>query len=130
MLMRTAARSAILAGFLLAGVLPAASQDLTYEDRLVDGFEGKDFSAEGGLYYKKNYEQSAGKVEFQDKVVKTGKGAVRLSVKPLCSASDTLCSERAEVWELKKLRVPYERAHGSASRSNSKSRSPRTTTAI
>lgn len=109
MVTRAAARSAILAGFLLAGVLPAVSQDLTYEDRLVDGFEGKDFAPEGGLYYKKNYEQSAGKVEFQDKVVKTGKGALRLSVKPLCSASDTLCSERAEVWEHKKLRVPYEK---------------------
>jgi hypothetical protein len=41
-------------------------------------------------------------------VVKSGKGALRLSVKPLCPASKPLCSERAEVWERTKLRVPYE----------------------
>ena len=58
-----------------------------------------EFAPEGGLYYKKNYEQSAGTVEFQDKVVHSGKRALRLSVKPLCPASEALCSERAEVWE-------------------------------
>jgi hypothetical protein len=86
-----------------------AEPKLTFEDRLVDGFEGDDFAPEGGLYYKKNYEQSAGTVEFQDEVVRSGKRALRLSVKPLCPASEPLCSERAEVWERPKLRVPYDR---------------------
>ena len=109
MAVRGAVHCFLLASVLLAGILPAVSRDLTYEDKLADGFEGKDFAPEGGLYYKKNYEQSAGTVEFEDKVVKSGKGALRLSVKPLCKASEPLCSERAEVWELKKLRVPYEK---------------------
>ena len=104
-----AARCLLLASLLLAGILPAASRNLTYEDKLTDGFEGNDFAPEGGLYYKKNYEQSAGTFEFQDKVVHTGKRALRLSVKPLCLASEPLCSERAEVWERAKLRVPYEK---------------------
>jgi hypothetical protein len=99
-----------LASVVLAGIAPAfAGKPSSYEDKLFDGFEGKDFAPEGGLYYKKNYEQSAGTVEFQDKVVKSGKGALRLSVKPMCQASEPLCSERAEVWERPKLRVPYEK---------------------
>jgi hypothetical protein len=103
----TAHIGAVLTGlFLATAAAPAA--DLTYKDRLVDGFEAKDFAPEGGLYYKKNYEQSAGTVEFQDKVVKTGKGALRLSVKPHCPVTERLCSERAEVWERSKLRVPYD----------------------
>lgn len=95
--------------FAVSTVPAAADQKLTYEDRLADGFEGEDFAPEGGLYYKKNFEQSAGTVEFQDKVVRTGKRALRLSVKPLCPVSKPLCSERAEVWERAKLRVPYDR---------------------
>jgi hypothetical protein len=103
----TAHIGALLTGlFLATAAAPAA--DLTYKDKLVDGFEAKDFAPEGGLYYKKNYEQSAGTVEFQDKVVKTGKSALRLSVKPHCPVTERLCSERAEVWERSKLRVPYD----------------------
>jgi hypothetical protein len=100
----------LIAGLILAAMSPASATSApAYENKLVDGFEGKDFAPEGGLYYKKNYEQSAGTVEFQDKVVRSGKGALRLSVKPLCPASKPLCSERAEVWERTKLRVPYEK---------------------
>ena len=99
----------LLAGLLATGIPPAKSEALTYQDKLADGFEGKDFAPGGGLYYKKNYEQSAGTVEFQDKVVKSGKRALRLSVRPLCTKEQPLCSERAEVWERKQLRVPYEK---------------------
>ena len=75
---------------------------------LVDGFDGPDFAAEGGLYYKKNFEQSAGKVEFQKEVARNGGGALKLSVGPLCKATEEECSERAEIWEKTELRVPYD----------------------
>jgi hypothetical protein len=75
---------------------------------LIDGFEASDFAPEGGLYYKNNFEQSAGTVEFQGGTVRTGKGALKLSVKPICPASDEGCSERAEIWERSKLRAPYD----------------------
>jgi hypothetical protein len=75
---------------------------------LVDGFDGSSFSESGGLYYKENFEQSAGIVEFQKDVVRNGGGALKLSVKPLCPASKTSCSERAEIWEKTALRVPYD----------------------
>jgi hypothetical protein len=75
---------------------------------LVDGFDGSGFSESGGLYYKENFEQSAGIVEFQKDVVRNGGGALKLSVKPLCPASKTSCSERAEIWEKTALRVPYD----------------------
>ncbi len=75
---------------------------------LVDGFDGPGFSESGGLYYKENFEQSAGIVEFQKEVVRNGGGALKLSVKPLCPASKTSCSERAEIWEKTDLRVPYD----------------------
>jgi hypothetical protein len=74
---------------------------------LEDGFDGSDFSETGGLYYKENFEQSAGIVEFQKDVARNGGGALKLSVKPLCPATNTSCSERAEIWEKTKLRVPY-----------------------
>ncbi|WP_119387839.1 polysaccharide lyase [Taklimakanibacter lacteus] len=106
---RFAATGLVLAGLLALGAQPAAAgAKLTYQDKLVDGFEGADFAPEGGLYYKKNFEQSAGTFEFQDEVVHRGKRALRLSVKPLCPVSQPLCSERAEIWERSKLRVPYD----------------------
>jgi hypothetical protein len=87
-----------------------------WQQVLRDGFEGADFAPEGGLYYRENYEQSAGKAEFQGKVVKSGKGALRLSVKPLCPPAGEGCSERAEIWERTKLWVPYDQGiwHGFA----------------
>ena len=74
---------------------------------LRDGFDGSDFSPAGGLYYRDNFEQSAGKVEFQSDVKRTGSGALKLSVRPLCPADKDNCSERAEIWEKTKYRVPY-----------------------
>jgi hypothetical protein len=74
---------------------------------LSDGFDGADFAEGGGLYYKENFEQSAGIVEFQKNVARNGGGALKLVVKPLCPATDDGCSERAEIWEKPQLRVPY-----------------------
>jgi hypothetical protein len=93
-----------------------AATDADWQRVLRDGFEGADFAPESGLYYRENYEQSAGKAEFQDKVVYSGKGALRLSVKPLCPSAGEDCSERAEIWERTKLWVPYDRGiwHGFA----------------
>jgi hypothetical protein len=99
--------TAIVACLALTPIAAAAQNGPGVNDTLVDGFEEGEFSEQGGLYYKDNFEQSAGKVEFQSKVVRTGKMALRLSVKPLCAVSDHACSERAEIWERTKLRVPY-----------------------
>ena len=75
---------------------------------LHDGFDGPDFAPAGGLYYRDNFEQSAGTVEFQKDVKLHGDGALKLSVKPLCPAERRGCSERAEIWEKTELRVPYD----------------------
>jgi hypothetical protein len=76
---------------------------------LYDGFEASDFSAEGGLYYKTNLEQSAGIVEFQNQVVYRGAGALKLSVgRPRVQATE-MGSERAEIWERRDLWAPYDR---------------------
>lgn len=81
------------------------------EDRfrpLDDEFELSNFDARGGLFYKNNHEQSAGKVEFQSRDVRYGKGALLLSVSPLCKKTNHDCSERAEVWEKKTVQLPYD----------------------
>jgi len=82
---------------------PAVASDL-----LVDSFDGKDFATEGGLYYRENFEQSAGSVEFQSAVTLNGGGALKLTVRPMCKTSGDDCSERAEIWEKTELRVPYD----------------------
>ena len=86
----------------------SAGRALAFQDVLVDGLDGPDFAPAGGLYYKKNFEQSAGVVEFQKTVKRSGDGALKLSVKPLCPATQQDCSERAEIWEKPALRVPYD----------------------
>ncbi len=48
-----------------------------WETKLFDGFEGQDFSPDGGLYYRENFEQSAGTVEFQSIVKRNGNGATQ-----------------------------------------------------
>lgn len=75
---------------------------------LRDGFDGPTFSEAGGLYYRENFEQSAGHMEFQREVARDGGGALKLSVKPICPPSPDSCSERAEIWERTELRVPYD----------------------
>ena len=42
---------------------------------LHDSFDGPDFSPEGGLYYRDNFEQSAGTCAFQKDVKLSGTGA-------------------------------------------------------
>lgn len=94
----------IVASFFIVGV--AAAQP--WEAKLFDGFEGQNFSPEGGLYYRENFEQSAGTVEFQSLVRRSGNGGLKLSVAPTCPDSLDGCSERAEIWEQTALRVPYD----------------------
>ncbi len=84
---------------------PAFADD--WRKPLFDSFDGSDFAPEGGLYYRDNFEQTAGTVTFQKDVSLDGKGALKLSVKPICG-NDGDCSERAEIWEKTELRVPYD----------------------
>lgn len=92
----------------------ATSEDTRYDDQpadawrrpLYDGFDGPDFSPAGGLYYKENYEQSAGTVEFQRAVKRSGSGSLKLSIRPI-GALGFNHSERAEIWERTELRAPY-----------------------
>lgn len=74
---------------------------------LADEFDGPDFAPGGGLYYRDNYEQSAGSIEFQHEVKRSGAGALKLSVRQIAPIVDFNHSERAEVWEKTDLRVPY-----------------------
>lgn len=101
-----AARLIVVSSFMAAAAAPASAQE--WKDNLVDGFDGSDFAGGGGLYYRDNFEQSAGIVEFQQTEKRTGAGALKLGVKPICSADSENCSERAEIWEKTKLRVPYD----------------------
>jgi hypothetical protein len=94
---------------LAAALALAVTQSLASPvQALYDGFEEKDFSLMGGLYYKDNDEQRAGTVEFQSQVTYRGQGAVKLSVKPHCAQDDEDCSERAEIWEKPELWAPYD----------------------
>jgi len=63
--------------------------------KLVDGFDGSGFSLAGGLYYRMSL------------VKRSGSGALELTVRSHCLPTETLCSERAEIWEKTRLRVPY-----------------------
>lgn len=96
---------ALLAGCFVTA--PALGNRPTSQ-KLFDGFDGRDFSPEGGLYYRMNDEQKAGSYVFQSEVKRTGTGALKLSVRSQCPAADDLCSERAEIWEKTPLRVPYD----------------------
>lgn len=89
--------------------LCGASAGRAEDPALFDGFEGNDFAAGGGLYYRDNFEQSAGTVEFQKEIVHNGNGALKLTIRPLCpEESEDSCSERAEIWEKTELRLPYD----------------------
>ena len=101
-------RHIAVATFVLAGMITgqAFAQD-SQSKKLADGFDGTDFAPEGGLYYRENDEQAAGTYTFESDVKLQGTGALKLSVKSLCKPGDDECSERAEIWEKTKLRVPY-----------------------
>jgi hypothetical protein len=100
-------------GKIVAMALLAATLDFTSAagepagDVLIDNFDGNDFSPGGGLYYRDNFEQRAGTVEFQSEVKQTGTGALKLTIRPLCPNANEDCSERAEIWEKTERRVPY-----------------------
>ena len=79
----TTVRALLLLIAVGAGAVCAAD---TVDEKLVDGFDGSDFAPAGGLYYRENSEQSAGTVEFQSLVKRTGSGALKLGVKPNCPA--------------------------------------------
>ncbi len=100
------ARVAGILAFTALAASPALADPL--HQHLTDGFEGRDFAPEGGLYYRENDEQSAGTVEFQSEIKRTGNGALKLSVRPHCKAEAENCSERAEIWEKTALRVLYD----------------------
>jgi hypothetical protein len=75
---------------------------------LYDGFETDGFTTGGGLHFKNNPEQDVGIVEFQNRVVYRGKGALKLTVGPSANRREQeLNSQRAEVWEQRDLWVPY-----------------------
>ena len=94
---------------ILAAPFPAMAEEEAWRQRLADDFELGDFAPEGGLYYKNNFEQSAGTVEFQSGDVRDGNGALTLSLRPNCSADHDGCSERAEVWERPEVLAPYDK---------------------
>ena len=75
--------------------------------RLADDFELGEFAPDGGLYYKDNFEQSAGIVTFQSDDVRNGEGALKLTIEPICPDRKG-CSERAEVWERPDVLARYD----------------------
>ena len=75
--------------------------------RLADDFELGDFAPDGGLYYKDNFEQSAGTVTFQSDDVRNGAAALQLTIEPMCPQNRG-CSERAEVWERPEVLARYD----------------------
>jgi hypothetical protein len=75
--------------------------------RLADDFDLGDFAPEGGLYYKDNFEQTAGTVTFQSDDVRNGTKALKLTIEPICPTSSG-CSERAEIWERPEVLARYD----------------------
>ncbi|MFK8253181.1 heparin lyase I family protein [Ancylobacter terrae] len=101
-------RSRLLAcSMLLALALPAGALADSSQLRLSDSLDGPDFAPGGGLYYKRNKEQGAGSATFE--VTVEGRRAVELAVRPQCPGGDTLCSERAEVWERPEVLAGYDK---------------------
>ncbi|MDB5526805.1 MAG: hypothetical protein JWM58_4568 [Rhizobium sp.] len=104
-------KKAFAAAFLVAGMFASASATANSPDvKLIDSFDDGGFAPAGGLYYHDDEEQRAGTFEFQHAVTRTGRGALKLTVKPSCAAMSEGCSERAEIREKTALRVPYDQA--------------------
>lgn len=74
---------------------------------LHDGFDQGGFAAEGGLFYKKSFEQRGGRVAFGPAAPLRGTGALTLTVMASCPPHRVNCSERAEVWERPEVLAPY-----------------------
>lgn len=103
--------SAILMGLALMVTAAQADPPVNAGDRMLkDDFSAGHFAPEGGLFYKDNAEQRAGKVTFQQRHPQSGKSALKLSLIPSCKAPADECSERAEVWERPEVLAPYDKA--------------------
>ncbi len=76
---------------------------------LSDDLSGPDFTRSGGLYYKKNFEQSAGRVTFGSSETRDGRRVLELAIEPVCPADGKECSERAEIWERNDLLADYDK---------------------
>ena len=74
---------------------------------LHDSFDQTGFAPGGGLFYKQNSEQRAGRVVFGDSAPLRGTGALSLTATGACLPQTIGCSERAEVWERPEVLVPY-----------------------
>lgn len=99
----------LLAPFLLLVAPVAVAVTGSAELVLRDDFEAGRFSREGGLFYKDNAEQRAGRVQFDRSGAHSGQGALTLSLRSLCRQGDAGCSERAEVWETPQVLAPYDK---------------------
>jgi hypothetical protein len=99
-----------LAALLFAGLLSISSALADPSQlRLRDDFEGESFAPAGGLFYKDNEEQRAGKYRTQTEVVRSGSKGLALSVVPQCRPDQRGCSERAEVWEKPEVLATYDK---------------------
>ena len=58
-------RLRLAAGLLMAICAGQPAGALAASDVLIDGFDHDGFAEGGGLYYKKNFEQSAGSLPFR-----------------------------------------------------------------
>jgi Polysaccharide lyase len=103
-------KKSFVAALLFTGLLSVTS---TLADtsllRLRDDFEGESFAPEGGLFYKDNAEQRAGKYRTQADVARSGNKGLSLSVAPQCRPDQRGCSERAEVWEKPEVLASYDK---------------------
>jgi len=109
-LLLSAALGCVVFAVAFAAPLASARAETAHDNAsllLRDGFDQDDFSAEGGLFYKHNFEQRAGKVVFGAASPRRGTGALTLTAMASCPASLALCSERAEVWERPDVLAPY-----------------------
>ncbi len=77
---------------------------------LADDFSGDSFAAAGGLFYKDNAEQRAGRVDFRKGGGPSDKSVLNLSITPSCRTAIDECSERAEVWEKPEVLAAYDKA--------------------
>ena len=99
-----------LAALLVLPALSGAGATTGAADLVLrDDFEAGRFSREGGLYYKDNAEQRAGRVAFEKRGAHSGEGVLTLTLRPLCKQGQSGCSERAEVWESPQVLAPYDR---------------------
>ena len=97
------------AAAVVLALAPAGGLADGYSLKLRDDFDAAGFSPAGGLFYKENAEQAAGKVEFLPGAGRDGKGVLSLSVRPACPPAAENCSERAEIWEKTETFANYDR---------------------